>query len=344
MKQVSVIGGGVSGMSAAIAFAEAGYKVDIYTTDFGGDYLKGGLKYLHYTNDTLHWIKNVLKMRYSIHRVNGAIFWENEIHAHPEWFWHLAGQDIDPRPYIVQEMYWKKTRGNNIFQKTCMNEPWKYRTELKIEPNGGIGTMVGLMIDKVQSDGLPYRNISTRYATIEAGKLKEIIRDSEYVVYTIPIDPLAELMNIKINFEYRPLNIIRYKVHSGLHRTWWDYIYVPSEHCQFHRMSFLKLFEANYFDLELNGDSKEGHIKNMADGIFQVQAEILAPNLKFGFDKVHQMKIKGHLTGSSDLHNRIPKNVFLLGRYAQLNPRVTFDKVLERLFHIIKGDLNDEKR
>ena len=47
------------------------------------------------------------------------------------------------------------------------------------------------------------------------------------------------------------------------------------------------------------------------------------------------MAVKGHIK-NKDVNFNIPDNVFLLGRFAQWDSRVTFDKVLETAAGIVE--------
>ena len=50
----------------------------------------------------------------------------------------------------------------------------------------------------------------------------------------------------------------------------------------------------------------------------------------------NQIKIKGQIykDATADVLSKIPNNVVLLGRYAEWNKRVTWDKVLKKLYEM----------
>ena len=126
--KVAVIGGGISGLVAVYYVIKIlNEKVDIYTSDLGGEYLKGGLKYIHHTSYT-QMLMHDLGIKYRIKKVNGAVCYKDEIYLHPEVFWH--GKDIGKE---MQMLHWKKTRGYSGIDDSCMNDPWKYNSTKRTE-------------------------------------------------------------------------------------------------------------------------------------------------------------------------------------------------------------------
>lgn len=353
---IAILGGGVAGMSAAIILAKQGHKVKIFSKDLGGEYLSGGLKYLHATPLMIDFVFDVMGLPIHIEKVNGAILWQYKIYQHPEWLWWLSGGGgLQPRPDVVQQQYWLKTRGDNLskFESTCMNEPWVYRNELKLIPEGGISGLVEKMmylvrnnnildLDKKSSlekwafDKRTDGSISIQIGEISEALLEKIIGDYEHIIYTIPISLLGDLYKFKVKFNFRSLNIIRYCVESGAWPLWMDYIYIPEKIYRFHRVSFFKLnSQGLVMDLEVNGTLDESVLGDICDDDVPAFMDFNFPRTKIIHSQNYQMVVKGHIE-NSESNFEIPDNVFLLGRYAQWNSRITFDKVLDTLAQISK--------
>lgn len=321
-------------MSAAIRLAEddSDRNITIYSKDLGGEYLSGGLKFLHATPVMREFVMEIMNMPAHVEKVNGAIAWERELHQHPEFFWNVP--DLGRS---IQRHYWKKTRGlmprqpwilsKSTFENVCMNDPWRYRNEVKLVPQGGIGSLIRNMESRILQNRIHFE-----YQDIDSLFVQDVTRDSDFVVFTIPLKILGEAYGFKPKFEYKPLNITRFYITGGDWPLWMDYIYVPSDKYVFHRISFFRDDSHRLaMDVEVNGDTKDSFEPFDHEVLCQDVAKFINqffPFMEYVFSEDHLIPVKGHLQ-NDPAKFEIPKNVFLLGRYAQWDSRVTFDKVLE---------------
>ncbi len=324
---IAILGGGVAGMSAAIRLAEetAG-EIDLYSNDLGGEYLSGGLKYLHATSHMMNFVMKTMKMAAHIEKVIGAVEVADRIHPHPESFWR------EPQwGDLVQRDYFTKTRGTKVtFNDTCMNNPFRANSlELKLVPTEGIQTLVVNMQNHIAR----HSRIKFHKMDINELSLASIINDYKYVIYTLPIQLLGNQIGYNFDFEFRPLNILRYEAFAGVWPLWMDYIYIPSPEYKFHRISLFQLNKSFTIDVEYNGGVDE----TVSDDVSKFMMQYF-PTVGYEEISKYQMKVKGHLvTQKRETPPSIPANVFLLGRFAQWNSRVTFDNVLESVESIIEA-------
>jgi hypothetical protein len=319
MKKVIVLGGGISGLSAALFFLNRGCKVELYTENLGGDYTKGGLKYIYKSVSTEKFL-NEIGIEYIIKRINGAIYYHNQFWPYPEFMhmyekpWHeLAENGMD-----IQQRFWQKTRGyKQPIDRRCMNDPWnRGPMELSLKPVGGIQFYVNMLME------IAAKNIHMviKYDRLNTEGVKRIIEENEFIVYTIPIDIFSDR-----KFEYKVLNV--YRVSCNVKQIWWDYCYFPIDYL-FHRVSKQKMG----LDFEYNMKSKDQR------KAIQVQIKNSCREFLFrvGIDKIEKISffpiyIKGHL-GKEVKDVVVSDNVFRLGRYAQWDSRITYDKVLDKLY------------
>src|SRR5262245_12450778 len=144
---IAILGGGISGVSTAIILANKGLSVDLYSDNLGGEYLSGGLKYIHDTTYTRLFIESIIGQDYSIRPVNGAIHRENSIFQYPYFFWFVGRLNAEP----IQKRYWIKTRGESeLFDPKCMNDPWKYREQQCVVPNCGVRDLMDICIGMIR--------------------------------------------------------------------------------------------------------------------------------------------------------------------------------------------------
>lgn len=345
-RDIAILGGGIAGMSAAILLVDKveGCDITIYSKDLGGEYLSGGLKYLHATPAMLDFVMNRMRMGVHLEKVNGAVYWDGEIWQHPEWFWYLASEAAtEHHADEIQRQYALKTRGADaIFKHTCMNDPWTYRNEVKLVPNGG---GIPSLIKNMEAHIRHHDRIRTKIVDVDEELLERLISEYNYVIYTIPIQFLGKLLCFQAEFEYRPLNIIRYFVIDGDWPIWMDYIYVPSDEFRFHRMSFFKIGLQKVIDVETNGQFEGDELDEIIDCDIPSFIRRAFPSLNFAHQHNHRLSVKGQLKSDSKTF-QIPEHIFLLGRYAQWDSRVTFDKVLGRAAKISEriGTIEEMKR
>lgn len=321
MGRVAILGGGVAGMSAALILSEKGYdgQIDLYTDAVGGNYLKGGLKYLHFSAAVVNFVSNILKMDYRLYQVAGSILWKGQIHQYPGWMWYsqLGVSMGEGEGKEAQRSYYKKTRGEGAVNTTCMNDPWNFRNHIKLVPNGGMKGFVERMAIKTENA------VKIVLGKLDSEKFRDVITRYDMVIYTLPISMLARFLNSAIKFEYNSLNIIRYEIFSGRGQFWMDYTYVPGPEYRFHRVSI----DGNTLDFEINGELGDEEID---------ESSVECGKFVFRHFNGVKAKEKGFNTGipgqliSPSQNLSIPKNVVLLGRFAQWDGRMTLDKVIER--------------
>lgn len=326
MKKIAVVGFGITGISAVNYLLSLGIKpneIDVFSKDIGGDYNKGGLKYILHTSDTERFFDEIIKMEYSINRINGAVYIDGQVHPFPEYFWYE--RELGD---VIQKQYWIKTRKTiDGFDTSCMNEPWNYKNQLKIVPSGDF---MRVMVDKV----LTANQHMIKRQDIDAEMLAEMINNYDLIIYTIPVYPLFSMLgidSIKMNqYESAKLTIQRFQMNKH-NPFWWEYLYVPLFHYQFHRLDI----KPPFIDVEINNsncDYSEIHqqLSMLLRTLYFEKVSILHntnPSLTINI----KGQIKYDLTDYQILE-KIPKNVLLLGRYAEWNKRVTWDKVLNKLF------------
>lgn len=333
MKKIAVIGAGITGISAVLWMNKLGIKpeqITVFTKDIGGDYTKGGLKYISYTNETYTFINKILNLDFSVHRINGAVFWDSLVHPFPEYFWYDNELGVE-----IQRQYWMKTRGGvDGYDTRCMNEPWNYKNQLKIVPSIGIKGMMQQMIDKFMTSCTWYDK------QIDWEMMEQVINKYDLVIYTIPVHPLFTLLSVKPEKELTnaKLTIHRFKLNTN-RQIWWEYMYVPQLGYPFHRLDIIQNNGINV-DVEMNNvniDLMETfyHLNKIMKTLFHGDVVIYNNNKSSNI-----INIKGQIKydlSDKDIIEKIPKNVMLLGRYAEWNKRITWDKVLSKL---MKTDFN----
>ncbi len=351
--KVAIIGGGISGMSAALFikdFAENfsiknDNDISLYADKLGGEFSSGGLKYIHNTDDTRYFIGNVLELDYEIKKVNGAVYYKGKLKSFPEYLYYNSLKNGNTfGDSDIQNKYWNKTRGTESdFDDRCMNEPWRFRNELMLNPSKDI-------IDAMKSN-IKESDIKIFYINVNKDLLRDIIKENDLVIYTIPFHLLANAYGIELdaadaNTKPTQLHIERFKVVSDENNIWCDYIYVTDAEYKFHRISkHIGIMGGVYIDVEYNDVNFNiyDQIKNyerLKHFMYQNFGSIIEEYSKWINNRsVQTFQIKGQIKNdlSQKALNKIPKNVMLLGRFAEMNKKVTFDKVLEKLYLYAKN-------
>jgi len=86
-KNIAVIGGGISGMASILLLKERYKKseINLFTDKVGGEYLNGGLKYIHMTDYVLKFLNDFFPNNsFRVSPVSGALFYNGKIYKHPE--------------------------------------------------------------------------------------------------------------------------------------------------------------------------------------------------------------------------------------------------------------------
>lgn len=318
--KIAIIGAGVSGLAAATYLIRNNIDVDIYSKDLGGEYLSGGLKYIHSTDSVNRFFDKILKLNYSIEKVVGSILLGSDVELYPEFF-HKNPLD----GFHIQKSYWIKTRGTEDgFNVNCMNEPWmSNKIDLKVIPDGGISRMVDHMKFLVEDNA----NIIKKKLTDE--DISIIIHEYDFVIYTIPISHMVKLsaMEGALDESSKKLHIGIVDVpRSIMRKIWFDYMYIPSGNYATHRIS--KSFD-NKLHFETNGE-------NYFEGWLTEDLKQLHELLNLGNPDYKELTIpiKGQILKSANeevqdkLDENFP-NVIRLGRYAEWDRRITFDDVIK---------------
>jgi hypothetical protein len=321
--KVSVLGGGISGMAAAFLFMRKGHDVTIHSKTLGGEFTKGGLKYIHYTSVVDDFL-TALDIDFQVKKVIGALHLSGEIYSYPEHFYYLGYTDS----VEIQWDFYKKTReqtpNDTMKVISCMNDPWKYREHLKVETRQDI-------VRELQTQLLT-GNIQFNIGDdISSKDVIKITGESDLSIYTLPLGLIASAHHLDIEAKFQKLLIFRYGVKSGLNKLWWDYLYEPSPEWHHHRISKIiypshGYIDNGWLDVEVNQLDEFKVGLEVEDQMYQYFSEVI-PELEWFYDQ--RVEIKGHLLESVT----IPEfdNVYLLGRYATWDSRMTFDKVLSQL-------------
>lgn len=328
-KKIAVIGGGVSGMVITVCLKnmlEDSVDIDLVSNDIGGEYANGGLKYIHFTGYVKSFFVHDLDItEYKTSKIIGAINIDKSIYCYPDYLWKLnyLGQYSDA--VGIQKQYWDKTRQvkhshyDSLFDKKCMNDPWNFNSDLKIEPViGGLDAFIDILKQKTL--------ISCNWiqSNVDHLVMDHIINTYDLIFYTIPINILLTYMQTNISVIYDSLSIYRFNTdhHYAGNKVWWDYLYLPDDEMKFHRVSKSQ----NSFDVETTHQENDIVVSQFTD-FMKKYYDITNLELEFASN----IKIKGHLNNALKPFN-IPDKIITVGRYAEWNKRITLDKVIKRLF------------
>jgi hypothetical protein len=338
--KIAIIGGGISAMSAYIILKKnfSGDDIKIYSDNLGGDFSKGGLKFINCTEYTVRFFDQ-LNIEYETVKVNGAIFVNGKVESYPEYMYRNIQDGI-----YQQILYWDTTRGNvskNVDIK-CMNDPWNNRVEIKLEPIVGIDLMMN-SIKGLVINGMVSKNDFIK-CTVNTDMLLKLSNEYDLIIYTIPINILLDAYKVKYEYDkikQQSLNIIRVKANTN--KIWWDYLYVPNQY-PFHRISknssnMTLDIESNLYSNIFNGISVNKKEDFIIENLYGLSKRL---GFNFNYECTNKINIKGQITIDKDFQDF--NNIFLLGRFAQWNKRITFDIVLKRIYNdllpIVKNNMN----
>jgi hypothetical protein len=342
-KKIAIIGGGIAGLSAYNILLKynvpSSKNMKLYTLNFGGDFMNGGFKYYKDSPYMRFFINNVMNLKYKVIKVKGAIHHtdfntgtEHYINSYPDFLYYnniaitnTIGEEF-VKLFDLQKNYWNKTRPDEKFDNRCMNDPWSYEPELKLVIKDGNRINNELLVNSM------IRNV-TNYEIVKltGEMIKELIKENDLVIYTLPFHILNDIYGVTdLILSNKQLNLYCYKLSDTLmDKIFWDYLYVPDKVFPFHRMSFND--NGNLW-VECNTAISE-------ESMYMELVDFFRKNYgSSGYDitdlKQHRV-INGQIgTDLDDYDNfkeKMPGNVFLLGRFAQWNKRITFDKDVERV-------------
>lgn len=311
-KRALIIGGGVSGLLCAYAFKK--YRnvetVILEPGKVGGEFLSGGLKYIHRTDEMLSMFKDI-DMACSDYVVKGGIYLREKVEPYPKVMAELEKDEAER----IQSDHYRKTRraepGGE--SRKAMNDP------ASVKPRAALRTNFDIMVDRLAQSAKANGDIieagvtaitNTMLFTTEFNSIRY-----DYLVSTVPlwvmkrIAPWKTPHGIAMN-----LNVIDVSPKKDEYSRW-DYVYTPYTPANaVHRISP----NEEGYSVEVNGELDE--LK-------------LAEDLNFLFKggwyiKSIQSRLKGHLLpleGNIDW----PDNVAPLGRFAKWDSRATMDVTLK---------------
>lgn len=348
-KEIVILGGGIVGMAAALIAANKypNAKISIIANEFKGNFSKGGLKYLHATPGMWRFMDDLSVSKIIGERkINGACLIESgggyKVVSYPDYFWFNKGTKYESQIWDIQQEFWAKTRGNDKFSSTCMNNPHVYKNNTFIELNPV--HLLNIMLDYIERN----ENIMLYKQQITLSSLRElfadVLKDEIDVIYTIPVSLLYQLvMNRPFSSKAAMLKIFKMEISGVGRHGWWDYLYVPQTEFLFHRISVTgrNLYGDGdvkdlYLDIETNSDVADGYvIKKQFDELNQELFGFREPTYCMNY----LIEIPGHLiTSKADdfelFKQYLPENLFLVGRYAMWDSRMTFDRAVNALYSI----------
>lgn len=318
---IAILGGGISALTAAFMIKnkfDDEVNIDIISKDFGGDFIKGGFKYMYHT-PAVEEIYKQLAIPYELKLMNGALYYNGEIFQYPFCFFNGQVNYNE-----VQHKYWIKTRNDiGSFDKRCMNDPWSLRNEIKIMPTNKDSYVgfLGKLISELKGKMNPI------VTNINSQNLIPMLDDGnyEFIIYTIPIKIYLDSVNIRYDensFTNKTLKIIKADVE--INKIWWDYLYVIGNDYPFHRIS--KDVTNGFVDVEINSNNIIDKlnlyeiIENFMDSI-DIDVECIDNSM---------IDLKGQITIDNKSFTDVDK-IILLGRFAEWNKRITYDKVVDKI-------------
>ena len=357
MKNVAIVSQGITGLTAVkyLNLIKAKFKLNfninfITKEDVVGEFSKGGAKYIH-DSECVRRFFNESEIHFSIKKINGSVYVDNVygvngMYSYPDIFYYLGiggGIGLDS-VHNMQSLYYLNTRGNNekitseqIYK--CMNEPWIYRNNLQLS----IGDM-DMVISSMQSD-FDSDSINVIIDN-NFDRSKYDLGKYDLVIFCMPIQFLLDDEGKSEVFNYTQLKLLRYSIESRLdfEDIWWDYCYVVSDKIRFTRLSVDRvgrnldieygLYE-NLFDIEIDRihlDVYKFFSENLGSNIIKKDDIPSLLELNRGKLIVTEETTKKIIEVISEDEINEHKNVFLLGRYAEWNSRITWKEVIERLY------------
>lgn len=314
MKRVLIVGGGVSGLVCAYAMRQVGVEPTILEPNkLGGEFLAGGLKYIHETDDVKKMFDD-MGLAYSDYSIQGGILLRNVVQPYPKCLGEMAPEDSA----AVQADHYRKTRRSEPGDdaKRAMNDPasTKPRKALRCD-----------FFDMVRQLSEDLNIIKAGVKKIEA---QDVITSDgvkipyDYCVVTIPLWALKWMVNwyVPEGVSMR-LNLAQVTPRKDRYASW-DYVYTPyTPDDVIHRISQ----HGSGYSVEANGILDNMKLHSDLNFIFPEGWTI--EDLKEG--------LKGHLL---PLQNQPdwPGNIAPLGRFAQWDPRATTDTTLEEAKKLTK--------
>jgi hypothetical protein len=275
--------------------------------ELGGDFLKGGLKYIHRTDEMVALMGD-LKLVFSNYSIRGGILLKGDVQPYPKALEEMP-RDQARR---IQFDHYRKTRRQEptAFAERSMNDPENVAAKRAIRCDFG-AFIQGLAGQAKVVRGRLARIEPERVITMNGNS-----HDYDYLVLTIPLWVIRQVSYFPLPEAHAmSLNLIRLKPRGDPFAKW-DYVYTPYTPADaIHRVSH-------------NG---EGVYTCEMNGVYDPIASGSDLNFIFkdGYEPLHCINgLNGHLLPLTE-RPEYPDNVVALGRFAKWDPRSTLDVVLD---------------
>lgn len=308
--KIIIVGGGISGLIASW-YLSAHADVEVFEPgEPGGEFLAGGLKYIHRTSDMEDMFDD-LRIIHSAYIVRGGILLRGQLYLYPQLF-----DDLDPEEARrIQEDHYRKTRrtapGDNA--KRAMNDPAATgpRKALRCD----FRELIDALIDDARPKTLGVKKVDHR---------RNVLFDSEngvhhydFLIMTTPLWITRRLVSFRVpEGVAMKLNVAQVSSMRDAYGSF-DYVYTPyTPEDAVHRFSP----RGAGYSVETNGDLDMDKLRS--DLAFLFPSGYSIENVREG--------LKGHLLPLKEQPDW-PSNVAPLGRFATWDSRATTDVVLESL-------------
>jgi len=319
MERVVIIGGGVSGLLASYVVKRYGRRVKVIEeAKPGGDFLLGGLKYIHRTV-RMEGLFNELSLPWSHYRVNGGIMLKGKVEPYPKCLQFMSKEEA----MRIQEDHYRKTR---------KSEPGKFGSKAMNDPAAKVSRRAIRCDFEEMIKELAKRAdiVKARVSFIESKRNRVKTFDGEFIYYdrlivTIPLWIVHHIADFYVpQGMAMSLNILDVIPNRDRYARW-DYIYTPyTPSSAVHRLSP----SDHGYSIEINGDWAQQERATCNDLAFLFPDGFVVRGAKIG--------TKGHLL-ELVVKPDWPENVTPLGRFAQWDPRATTDVTLDNIHKMAKG-------
>jgi hypothetical protein len=312
MKEVFIIGGGISGLMCANVLSEYNVNITVYEpNEAGGEFLTGGLRYIHQTKNMESFLdKN--NIAWGDYKINGGILLRNKVYPYPKFLKSLDKSDA----LRIQNDHYRKTRkiepGN--FGLSAMNDPANSKSRHALRCD--LEQLVNVLKNKCNIQPYKLIKIVSDKAYFDNGVVKRF----DYIILTIPLWIIKRIVDFEIPLSVAMnLNIVTVDVVRDIYAKW-DYVYTPyTPSDSVHRISS----EGDIYFVEISGTLDENDLHSDLNFIFKDGWCI----------KGYRKNLRGHLLPMEEEIN-IPDNMALLGRYACWEPRATVDVTLDKAIEL----------
>lgn len=308
MDNLLIVGGGISGLLASYTFKQySGVRVSVMTsTDVGGEFGAGGLKYIHKTEEVLKAMKD-LDIIHSSHNIRGGVLLQEKVEPYPS----VLGRFEKPRALRIRR---------DLYLKTRHQEPEEFSTRSALDPEDvGIRKAVRFEYQEFVSK-LSKKSffVKERMDLIHPGFVTTTSGNSyryTHLVLTIPLWSLRNSAYFHIPEGHAVnLNVVNVQVVRDLY-TKWDYVHTPyTPGNAIHRISPVD----GGYQCEVNGVLDRFSLISDLNFIFKHGWSI---------DSVTE-NLKGSLLPLSQ-RPEWPDNIAPIGRFATWDPKATPDVVID---------------